>query len=50
MGRDNVWTAPYIGNISLTATSVAIPEPSTYAAIFGTVVLGFAAYKRRRSG
>ncbi len=27
----------------------AVPEPSTYAAIFGAVVLGFAAYKRRRA-
>lgn len=27
----------------------AVPEPSTYAAIFGVVVLGFAAYKRRRT-
>ena len=27
----------------------AIPEPSTYAAIFGAVILGAAAYRRRRS-
>ena len=30
--------------------TTGVPEPSTYAAIFGTVILGFAAYKRRRAG
>ena len=30
-------------------TLAAVPEPSADAAIFGMVVLGFAAYKRRRS-
>ena len=30
--------------------SASVPEPSTYAAIFGAVALGFAAYKRRRAG
>ncbi len=47
-----------VGVFSLTDTGVlsftssglyasAIPEPSTYAAIFGVVMLGFAAYRRR---
>ena len=31
-----------------TLTSASVPEPSTYAAIFGTVILGFAAIDRRR--
>ncbi len=26
----------------------AVPEPSTYAMIFGVVALGFAAYRRRK--
>jgi hypothetical protein len=30
-------------------TAVAVPEPSTYAAIFGALALGFVAYRRRRS-
>ncbi|MCD8483288.1 MAG: PEP-CTERM sorting domain-containing protein [Verrucomicrobia bacterium] len=33
-----------IDNISLTA----IPEPSTYAAIFGALALGFIVLRRRR--
>lgn len=33
-------------NISVTAT--AVPEPSTYALIFGGIVLGFAVYRRRK--
>ena len=30
-------------------TFAAVPEPSTYAAIFGALALGFVAYRRRRS-
>jgi hypothetical protein len=30
-------------------SGTVVPEPSTYAAIFGVVALGFAAYRRRRS-
>ena len=30
------------------ATTSAVPEPSTYAAMFGLTALGFAAYRRRR--
>ena len=26
----------------------AVPEPSTYAAIFGVIALGFVAYRRRK--
>lgn len=39
-----------IDNIRLnaTASASAIPEPSTYAAIFGALALGAAAYRRRR--
>ena len=33
--------------ITLTGTS-AVPEPSTYAAIFGVLALGFAIYRRRK--
>ncbi|MBR6389185.1 MAG: PEP-CTERM sorting domain-containing protein [Opitutales bacterium] len=29
-------------------TSTAVPEPGTYAAIFGAIALGFAAYRRRK--
>lgn len=32
----------------LYVTSSAIPEPSTYAAIFGALALAFAAYRRRK--
>jgi len=33
--------------LSFTSAVTAVPEPSTYAAIFGVVMLGFAAYRRR---
>ena len=33
---------------TLSQTVSAVPEPSTYAAIFGAVALGFAAYHRRK--
>jgi hypothetical protein len=33
----------------LLASVTAVPEPSTYAAIFGALALGFVAYRRRRS-
>lgn len=36
--------AAYVGN-----GGGSIPEPSTYAAIFGVTVLGFAAYRRRKN-
>lgn len=38
-----------IVNALVLSSVSAVPEPSTYAAIFGVVVLGFAAYKRRRA-
>lgn len=34
--------------LTLSQTVSAVPEPSTYAAIFGAVALGFAAYRRRK--
>ena len=34
--------------LSLTGTTAAVPEPSTYAAIFGALALGFAIYRRRK--
>ncbi len=39
-----------LGTLTLSSTGLsftAIPEPSTYAAIFGVLMLGFAAYRRR---
>jgi hypothetical protein len=36
------------GNLDYTAAGVAIPEPSTYAAILGAVVLAVAIYRRRQ--
>lgn len=38
--------AAYIDNVS---ASAAVPEPSAYAAIFGILALGFAAFRRRLS-
>ena len=32
----------------LTASATAVPEPSTYAVIFGAIALGFVAYRRRK--
>lgn len=37
-----------LDNFSITASTSAIPEPSTYAAIVGAVALGFVAVRRRR--
>ncbi len=36
-----------IDNVSVTQNTSSIPEPSTYAAIFGVLALGAAAYRRR---
>ena len=36
------------GGKTLTLTYNHVPEPSTYAAIFGTLALAFAAYRKRR--
>jgi autotransporter-associated beta strand protein len=37
-------------SLQLTATTSAIPEPSTYAALAGTCALGLAFYRKRRRG
>ena len=34
--------------LTFTGTTAAVPEPSTYAAIFGALALGFAIYRRRK--
>ena len=34
---------------SFSVSGTAVPEPSTYAALFGVGALGFAAYRRRRT-
>ena len=33
---------------TLNVTAAAVPEPSTYAMIFGAIALGFVAYRRRK--
>ena len=33
---------------TLNVTAAAVPEPSTYAAIFGAIALGFVVYRRRK--
>ena len=43
----------YYGNLdtsffTLSKTVAAVPEPSTYAVIFGAIALGFVAYRRRK--
>lgn len=49
-----VMTATQINNIKFGATSgghfqmAAVPEPSTYAMIFGGIALGFGIYRRRK--
>ena len=36
------------GSTQLTLSGTAVPEPSTYAAIFGVLALGFVIYRRRK--
>ena len=36
-------------SLTLTATAHAIPEPSTYAALFGVLALGFSVWRKRRA-
>lgn len=38
-----------LDNVSLTVTTAAIPEPSTYALVAGSLALGIIAIRRRRS-
>jgi len=38
----------FADTLRLTATASAIPEPSTYAALLGALVLGLALHRRRR--
>ena len=48
----NAITAEFDGgnipNSALTLSQTVIPEPSTYAVIFGAIALGFVAYRRRK--
>ncbi|MCD8482534.1 MAG: PEP-CTERM sorting domain-containing protein [Verrucomicrobia bacterium] len=37
-----------VNDIELTTLLYTIPEPSTYAALFGLLALGFVAWRRRR--
>ena len=46
LGLAQVSSDPYMQTASI---GPSVPEPATYAAIFGAVALGFAAYKRRRA-
>jgi fibronectin-binding autotransporter adhesin len=44
------WSVALSGNdLNLVYSASAIPEPSAYAALAGTVLLGFAAWRRRRA-
>lgn len=46
------FTIQNVGQIDFTPTSLtisAVPEPSTYAAIFGALALGLVVWKRRRA-
>ena len=36
------------GSTQITLSGTAVPEPSTYAAIFGALALGFVIYRRRK--
>lgn len=44
------YSLAFAGNtLTLTATASAIPEPSTYAGLFGLIALGFSVWRQRRS-
>ena len=48
-GQSNMSSGISVGSMHLDNFSVsAVPEPSTYAAIAGALMLGFAAWKRRK--
>lgn len=42
------WAVYQSESLKFSLNGAAIPEPSTYAALFGLVALGFAVYRRRR--
>lgn len=48
IGGGNVGIAAYNMTFENMVMVAAIPEPSTYAAIFGALALGFVAYRRRQ--
>ena len=50
-GNDGTFTYTFTnsGNTLAISSFSAVPEPATYAALAGLVILGFAAYRRRQS-
>jgi hypothetical protein len=46
VGFNNIDTGVNFDNLQVSGT--VVPEPSTYAAIFGAIALGFVAYRRRK--
>lgn len=47
---NNASTSDFFGFDNVRLSYSAVPEPSTYAAIFGAIALGAAAWRRRRLG
>lgn len=48
LGADDQWWLSQDGNSIILNYVTYVPEPSTYAAIFGALALAFAAYRRRK--
>lgn len=45
----STWLSPASGAPLMSISATAVPEPSTYAAIFGACALGFVAWRKRRA-